>query len=104
MFFACPRGWSGIRDGQRTIIVGVAGTGKTHLLSWLTASVSTERPAVRISPAAMTSDGYAGSATVLRPRCFAWWPAQPLSLPLAACRRSRRSIDCMALPCSLAAP
>ena len=37
-----------IRDGQRTVVVGVAGTGKTHLLSWLAANAPAERPAVRI--------------------------------------------------------
>lgn len=37
-----------VRDGQRTIVVGVAGTGKTHLLSWLAANAPAERPAVRI--------------------------------------------------------
>ncbi len=37
-----------IRNGQRTIVVGVAGTGKTHLLSWLVANAPPERPAVRI--------------------------------------------------------
>jgi type II secretory pathway predicted ATPase ExeA len=37
-----------IRDGQRTIVVGVAGTGKTHLLSWLAANAPAERPGVRI--------------------------------------------------------
>ena len=37
-----------IRDGQRTIVVGVAGTGKTHLLSWLAANTPSERPAVKI--------------------------------------------------------
>jgi SIR2-like domain/NACHT domain len=37
-----------IRDGQRTIVVGGAGTGKTHLLSWLVAKAREERPAVLI--------------------------------------------------------
>jgi SIR2-like domain len=37
-----------IREGQRTIVVGVAGTGKTHLLSWLAANAPVERPTVRI--------------------------------------------------------
>jgi hypothetical protein len=37
-----------IRDGQRTVVVGVAGTGKTHLLSWLATNAPAERPAVRI--------------------------------------------------------
>jgi SIR2-like domain len=37
-----------IRDGQRTVVVGVAGTGKTHLLSWLTTNAPPERPALRI--------------------------------------------------------
>jgi hypothetical protein len=37
-----------LADGQRTIVVGVAGTGKTHLLSWLAANSPAERPAVRI--------------------------------------------------------
>jgi hypothetical protein len=37
-----------VRDGQRTIVVGVAGAGKTHLLSWLASDAPSERPAVRI--------------------------------------------------------
>ncbi len=39
---------SDILAGQRTVVVGVAGTGKTHLLSWLAAESDTERPAVRV--------------------------------------------------------
>jgi hypothetical protein len=39
---------SDILTGQRTVVVGVAGTGKTHLLSWLAAQTDAGRPAVRI--------------------------------------------------------
>ncbi|MEA2192541.1 MAG: hypothetical protein QOI73_2662 [Solirubrobacteraceae bacterium] len=45
---ATPVSEDDIRDGQRTIVVGVAGTGKTHLLSYLAANSPTQRPAVRI--------------------------------------------------------
>jgi hypothetical protein len=34
--------------GQRTVVVGIAGSGKTHLLSWLAARTGAERPGVRI--------------------------------------------------------
>jgi hypothetical protein len=39
---------SDILAGHRTVVVGVAGTGKTHLLSWLAAEADPERPAVRV--------------------------------------------------------
>jgi hypothetical protein len=37
-----------IQAGQRTIVVGVAGSGKTHLVSWLAVNAPAERPAVRV--------------------------------------------------------